>query len=101
MNIATVTIDGVVLYTEPATEKDFAEFERYEVADYSSLKRVRNWDKQGRTFLYMAKYSPAYLKPHDHEWHVWYPVTKAQWISFGATQLLALAGAMRDGWKYA
>jgi hypothetical protein len=54
---------------------------------------VKNWDKDGVKFMYVAKSTKG-------EWLVWYR-NGGFWTSYGKTMEDAINGAQADGWMYA
>lgn len=64
---------------------------------YTAFYAVRNWDAEGKTFLYLGKGD----KHAPKEIVAWYPKTGAMWSGYGKTLKEAIEGAQKDGWLYA
>jgi hypothetical protein len=69
-------------------------------AQYSKFQAVRNWDKEGVVFMWLARgYNGGHMKKHAKEIHVFY-CNGQLWSGFGNTAQEAVEGAIRDGWMY-
>lgn len=90
------TTSGHTMAIEKTTGSIFSslDLEDFDKENYTSYYRVRNWNKTGVVFFYLARY-------RNGEWHVWYRYTSKMWISRGHTIEAAINGAQRDGWMYA
>ena len=62
---------------------------------FETFYSVKNWDKDGMTFFYLAKDGNS-----SKEICAFYP-KGGFWSSFGRTIIDAINGAQRDGWMYA
>lgn len=58
---------------------------------------VRNWDIEGRTFMYIGKGDPN----APREIVAWYAKSGALWSGYGKSMKEAIEGAQKDGWLYA
>ena len=65
---------------------------------YDTHYVVKNWDKEGKTFFYLAKGHKE--KPKPNEIVGWYRSGKF-WASFGTNLEDAINGMQKDGWLYA
>lgn len=70
-----------------------------DIGKYKKFYTVRNWDKEGVIFFYVATGYEVNGKPCK-EIHVWYRNGK-MWSSFGKNMQEAIEGAQKDGWMYA
>lgn len=85
---------GHTLFVEDVKFEDLPEnVKQFEyIVGKSAYKIIKNWDKDGVVFMYMAK--------SRGEWLVWY-CGGGFWSSFGKTIEEAIDGAQKDGWMYA
>lgn len=65
--------------------------------NYTTFYEVRNWDKDGVRFFWMAKGNPQ----APGQIVVWFAKSGAFWAGFGKTMEAAINGAQADGWMYA
>jgi len=86
---------GHTMFLKRAMVNEFAGLPHYNSEQFTGLKTVHNWDKDGPQFFFLAR------EIKTGEWYVWYRKTRALWTSFGKTQQKAIDGAIRDGWLYA
>ena len=106
MSKTIIAKSGHTIYISPITSEHFGLLGlEYGYADcYSKLYIARNWDKNGRTFFYLATgYHTQHInsKKATRELHVWYPNSKAMWSGMGLNMKEAIDGAQRDAWLYA
>ena len=83
----TLFIEKVKFEDLPANVQDF----EY-IKGCTGYRIVKNWDKEGVTFMYIAKTKGQYL--------VWYR-GGGFWSGYGKTIQEAIDGAQKAGWMYA
>lgn len=90
------TSTGHTMFVESATREELPN-DLFAADTYTKFYRVRNFDKTGVIFFYLA--SGNALAPKQIV--AWYGKHYAFWSGYGTTLANAIEGAIADGWKYA
>lgn len=85
---------GHTMYIGKVEPEDMPDFE-YTKDSYTKFYVVRNWDKGGVIFMYLAKGHPVAPK----QVVAWYRGGQF-WPGFGSTLKEAIDGAQKDGWMH-
>jgi hypothetical protein len=95
MNKTIHTASGHTMFVESVSREELPANAAH-AENYTTFYRVRNWDKDGAVFFYVAKGCAA----APGQYVVWFRSGKF-WSSFGTTLKSAIEGAQADGWMYA
>ena len=87
-------ISNHTLFVQDIPSQNMPNFPHKEA--FSKFYSVRNFNKNGCIFMYLAKGHKQYPK----QIVAWYP-KGGFWSSYGETFQTAIEGAQRDGWLYA